>query len=414
MQKILPIIEILIITLSFFISAFIFNINVNYEYLYILIISSFVFILLSYTYNLYKSQNLFKYLINAITIWVIIAGVIFASIFIFKLENSGDFGRKFIIFWLVLSPILLTIWRIIFRKISRTNPTNILIIDNNYQWTKFEKQKLKKQNINIFHNNYNDNNILNFVKNNNIKQIVIDNNIDIKTLTHLNLNNIKILTFTHFMEKYLRKCYLDGDLNYLDEIKKFDNKQNFIKNIIDYFGSLMLIALTLPIMLFSIIKIKKESPGKVIFKQKRVGIFGKEFTVYKFRSMFENSQFDPYTKKNDSRIFPYGNFMRKTRIDELPQLFNILGGKMSLVGSRAEWDILVENYEKKLPYYNLRHLIKPGISGWAQVNYPYGENIEDTKQKLMYDLYYIKNWSVALEFETIFKTILVVAYKKGL
>jgi lipopolysaccharide/colanic/teichoic acid biosynthesis glycosyltransferase len=106
--------------------------------------------------------------------------------------------------------------------------------------------------------------------------------------------------------------------------------------------------------------------------------------------------------------------MRKTRIDELPQLFNILKGQMSLIGPRAEWDILVENYEKEIPYYNLRHLIKPGLSGWAQVNYPYGANIEDTKQKLMYDLYYIKNWSLALELETMVKTLLVIFGKKGI
>jgi lipopolysaccharide/colanic/teichoic acid biosynthesis glycosyltransferase len=288
--------------------------------------------------------------------------------------------------------------------------THILIIDNNYSWTEFEQHKLDKQNIKIFNK---DNNILECVKNNNIKQIVINDNLDIKTLTHLNLAGVEILTFNHFMEKYLRKCYLDGNLNYLDEIKKFNNKQKFIKNIIDYVASVILIILTLPIMLFAIFKIRRESPGKVIFTQQRVGIFGKEFVVYKFRSMFENSHFDPYTKRNDTRIFPFGNIMRKTRIDELPQLFNILKRQMSLIGPRAEWNILVENYEKEIPYYNLRHLIKSGLSGWAQVNYPYGENIEDTKQKLMYDLYYIKNWSLALEMETIVKTFLVIINKRG-
>jgi exopolysaccharide biosynthesis polyprenyl glycosylphosphotransferase len=408
MQKILPIIETIIITLSFIISYLIFTPNLHIEYVYIFILGVIAFIMLSYTYNLYKNHNLFQYLISSITIWSIIAGVIFASIFIFKFD---EIGRKVIIFWLILNPILLIIWRIIFRKISRMSATNILIVDNNYPWTKFEQHKLDKQNIKIFNN---DDDILEYIKNNNIKQIVINDNLDIKTLTHLNLAGVEILTFNHFMEKYLRKCYLDGNLNYLDEIKKFNNKQKFIKNIIDYFASIVLIILTLPIMLFAIVKIKKESPGKVIFTQQRVGIFGREFTVYKFRSMFENSHFDPYTKQNDTRIFPFGNIMRKTRIDELPQLFNILKGQMSLIGPRAEWDILVENYEKEIPYYNLRHLIKPGLSGWAQVNYPYGANIEDTKQKLMYDLYYIKNWSLALELETMVKTLLVIFGKKGI
>jgi lipopolysaccharide/colanic/teichoic acid biosynthesis glycosyltransferase len=408
MQKILPIIETIIITLSFIISYLIFIPNLHIEYVYIFILGVIAFIMLSYTYNLYKNHNLFQYLISGITIWTIIAGVIFASIFIFKFD---EIGRKVIIFWLILNPILLIIFRIIFRKISRMSAAHILIVDNNYSWTEFEQHKLDKQNIKIFNS---DNNILEYIKNNNIKQIVINDNLDIKTLTHLNLAGVEILTFNHFMEKYLRKCYLDGNLNYLDEIKKFNNKQKFIKNIIDYFTSIVLIVLTLPIMLFAIVKIKKESPGKVIFTQQRVGIFGEEFTVYKFRSMFENSHFDPYTKQNDARIFPFGNIMRKTRIDELPQLFNILKGQMSLIGPRTEWNILVENYEKEIPYYNLRHLVKPGLSGWAQVNYPYGANIEDTKQKLMYDLYYIKNWSLALELETMVKTFLVVVGKKGL
>jgi lipopolysaccharide/colanic/teichoic acid biosynthesis glycosyltransferase len=407
MQKILPIIETIIITLSFIISYLIFTPNLHIEYVYIFILGVITFIMLSYTYNLYKNHNLFQYLISSITIWSIIAGVIFASIFIFKFD---EIGRKVIIFWLILNPILLIIWRIIFRKISRMSATHILIVDNNYPWTTFEQHKLDKQNIKIFDKS---NDILECIKNNNIKQIVINDNLDIKTLTHLNLAGVEILTFNHFMEKYLRKCYLDGNLNYLDEIKKFNNKQKFIKNIIDYVASVILIILTLPIMLFAIFKIRRESPGKVIFTQQRVGIFGKEFVVYKFRSMFENSHFDPYTKRNDTRIFPFGNIMRKTRIDELPQLFNILKRQMSLIGPRAEWNILVENYEKEIPYYNLRHLIKSGLSGWAQVNYPYGENIEDTKQKLMYDLYYIKNWSLALEMETIVKTFLVIINKRG-
>lgn len=119
--------------------------------------------------------------------------------------------------------------------------------------------------------------------------------------------------------------------------------------------------------------------------------------------MHENSKHNPYTKENDERVFAFGSFMRKTRIDEIPQCINILRGEMHLIGPRAEWDILVRNYEKEIPYYNERHLVRPGITGWAQVNYPYGENAEDTKQKLMYDLYYIKHWSVWLEIKTTLK-----------
>jgi lipopolysaccharide/colanic/teichoic acid biosynthesis glycosyltransferase len=129
--------------------------------------------------------------------------------------------------------------------------------------------------------------------------------------------------------------------------------------------------------------------------------------------MHDGCHFDPYTQKDDDRIFPFGHFMRRARIDELPQLFNVLKGEMALIGPRAEWDILVSEYEEQIPYYNERHLVKPGITGWAQVNYPYGTGPEDAKQKLMYDLYYIKYWSIWLDIKIAFKTIGVVLKRKG-
>jgi len=124
--------------------------------------------------------------------------------------------------------------------------------------------------------------------------------------------------------------------------------------------------------------------------------------------------FDHYTQENDPRIFKWGEIMRKTRIDELPQLWNVIKGDLHIIGPRAEWDELVKNYEKEWSFYHLRHLNAPGITGWAQVNYPYGKNLEDTYQKLMYDLYYIKNWSLWLEIKTIFKTVMVMVGRKGL
>ncbi len=151
-----------------------------------------------------------------------------------------------------------------------------------------------------------------------------------------------------------------------------------------------------------------------MFKQLRVGINGQTFKCNKYRSMHLNSHHDKYTRENDNRVFPWGNFMRKTRIDELPQMLNVLKGDMHLIGPRAEWDILVKEYEKEIPYYNERHLVRPGITGWAQVMYPYGAGVEDAKQKLMYDLYYIKHYSLWLDIKIIWKTIMVVLGKKGL
>ena len=167
-------------------------------------------------------------------------------------------------------------------------------------------------------------------------------------------------------------------------------------------------------MLYSAYRIKKESPGAILFKQSRVGLNGKAFICYKFRSMHVNSEFNPYTQENDSRIFPFGNFMRKVRIDELPQLINIVKGEMHLLGPRAEWDILVKDYEKIIPDYHRRHLVAPGITGLAQVCYPYGRNVEDAKKKLEFDSEYIKDWSLMMEIKVIFKTIKVVLGKEGM
>ena len=186
------------------------------------------------------------------------------------------------------------------------------------------------------------------------------------------------------------------------------------KRSIDLIVGSSLLVITLPVVLYSIYKIKKESPGSIFFKQSRIGLKGKAFTCYKFRSMHINSEFNPYTEENDSRIFPFGNTMRKMRIDELPQLLNILKGEMHLLGPRAEWDILVKDYEKIIPNYQDRHLVAPGITGLAQVCYPYGRNVEDAKEKLKFDMEYINNWSLWKELKVVLMTVEVVLGKRGM
>jgi len=236
-------------------------------------------------------------------------------------------------------------------------------------------------------------------------------------LVKLESKGIRYLSTESFLEQYLCKCYIPEDqtnISFLEKIKPYGWFSYIQKRCMDYIGVLVIVLCTAPVMLYSVYRIRKESPGDTLFRQDRVGLNGQVFTCYKFRSMHEDSYHDPYTRENDSRIFPWGNTMRKTRIDELPQLWNVLRGDMHILGPRAEWDILVENYEHDIPYYHERHLIRPGITGWAQVNYPYGANAEDAKQKLMYDLYYIKYWNPWLELKTVWKTIQVVLGKKGL
>ena len=206
----------------------------------------------------------------------------------------------------------------------------------------------------------------------------------------------------------------------MNKISKSNNSKGYSKiqyiqkRIIDLIIGSSLLVVTSPVVLYSIYRIKKESKGPIFFKQSRIGHDKKAFTCYKFRSMHTDAHFNPYTQENDSRIFPFGNTMRKMRIDELPQLFNILKGEMHLIGPRAEWDILVRDYEKIIPDYHDRHVVAPGITGLAQVCYPYGRNVEDAKKKLAFDIEYINNWSLWQEVKVVFKTIEVVLGKKGM
>lgn len=153
--------------------------------------------------------------------------------------------------------------------------------------------------------------------------------------------------------------------------------------------------------------------GPIFFHQTRVGRNRVLFEAYKLRSMRVHQAGDPYTREGDDRITPIGRFIRAVRLDEAPQLWNVFKGDMSLIGPRAEWVKLVEEYEQKIPCYHFRHLVKPGITGWAQVNYPYGANLEDTMRKLEYDLYYIRFFSFVLDASIVLKTIHVMLFGKG-
>ena len=169
-------------------------------------------------------------------------------------------------------------------------------------------------------------------------------------------------------------------------------------------------------MVLIAIVVKLETPGPAIFSQERVGLRGKRFIVYKFRSMRQDAERKTgptWAKENDDRITRLGAFLRKSRCDELPQVWNVLRGDMSFIGPRPERPYFVDLLKSKIRYYDLRHYVKPGITGWAQVMYPYGASIEDAYHKLQYDLYYTKNISLRLDLLILLKTIKVVAAGQG-
>jgi exopolysaccharide biosynthesis polyprenyl glycosylphosphotransferase len=169
-----------------------------------------------------------------------------------------------------------------------------------------------------------------------------------------------------------------------------------------------------PIIALTAVAVWLEDRGPVFFRQSRIGRNGTPFRIVKFRTMaVDSDQGDRYTRPGDPRITRIGKFLRTSRFDEIPQLWNVLRGEMSMIGPRAEWDKLVTGYEAEIPCYFFRHLVKPGITGWAQVNYPYGANLEDTRRKLEYDLYYIRHYSFRLDAAIVLKTIHIMLFGKG-
>jgi exopolysaccharide biosynthesis polyprenyl glycosylphosphotransferase len=190
--------------------------------------------------------------------------------------------------------------------------------------------------------------------------------------------------------------------------------QTHLKRIIDIVLAGGLLLLASPLMVIVAIAVKCDSPGPVLYRQPRTGLGGRIFTCLKFRSMVANADRGPlYAGKNDARITRFGRFIRTCRIDELPQLINVLKGDMSFIGPRAMWTQIVANHEKEIPFFRLRHLVRPGLTGWAQVNFHYGGTSEDMRIKLEYDLWYIKHQSLLLDLWIVLRTVRVVLFGIG-
>ena len=192
--------------------------------------------------------------------------------------------------------------------------------------------------------------------------------------------------------------------------------QAAVRRGIDIAGSLALLGFTLPLLVLTAIAIKLDSPGPVLYRQKRVGKDGRVFTLYKFRSMrcdAEAGGAARWASRRDDRVTRVGRFIRLTRIDEIPQAINVLRGDMALVGPRPERPAFVEQLSRAIPHYNDRAVVRPGITGWAQVNYPYGASVEDARMKLAYDLYYVKHRSLFLDLLILVATVRVVLFQEG-
>jgi sugar transferase (PEP-CTERM system associated) len=188
-----------------------------------------------------------------------------------------------------------------------------------------------------------------------------------------------------------------------------------VKRTVDILASFTLLVLVSPILPLVALAIYVESGGPILFRQKRVGYKGREFEVLKFRSMVQDAEKNgpQWASQQDSRVTRVGHIMRKTRLDEIPQLFNVFRGEMSLVGPRPERRVFCDLLEEKIPFFNLRHSVRPGLTGWAQVRFRYGASLEDAKGKLEFDFFYIKNLSLLVDLAILFETVKVVVLGRG-
>jgi exopolysaccharide biosynthesis polyprenyl glycosylphosphotransferase len=255
--------------------------------------------------------------------------------------------------------------------------------------------------------------------------IIIDNDVQLNEevfdiLNSLHAGEIPIFTIAEYYERFWMKLpVLRLQYGWYIRNRRFNLLHDRIglrlKRVADFVFALVGIVLTLPVIVIISILIYFDSPGNIIFKQRRVGLNGKVFTLYKFRSMVRDAEKGgaQWASAGDSRVTKFGKFIRASRLDELPQFWNILLGDMSLIGPRPERPEFVEQLKKEIPFYNLRHQVPPGVTGWAQVMYSYGSTVKDARIKLEYDLYYIKYHSIGLDLAIIVKTFVVILKGRG-
>ena len=234
------------------------------------------------------------------------------------------------------------------------------------------------------------------------------------------MNNGMVMSPYEFSECYLLRIpieLIEKDL--FCSAPGFNVKTNSIstklKSVLDFWGSILLLLLSLPVTISTALIIWLADFGPIFYTQERTGLGGKTFKVIKFRSMRIDAEKNgpQWAAKNDSRVTWIGRLIRKTRIDEIPQFINVLRGEMSIIGPRPERPEIERTLTKEIPFYSIRYQIKPGITGWAQVLYPYGSTIQDSINKLEYELFYLKNGNTFLDFTVVLKTVKVVFLKDG-
>ena len=361
------------------------------------------------------------------TLIVVFLSLLPIMLFIYTLgpdQFNYLFGRGILPVAIIISGIAAMLNRVLLNFIFRTGRTiqNILILGNTKSRAELEKLFSKtapKMELWFMEKLSNETQISEF----NAILITPDhkpNKYEQNALVDARLKGIPIFSLSAFFESFLYLVPVNEiSSNWFIRAEGFAMLHNQaskkIKRTIDVFAALIIVIVTFPIMIITSLLILICSRGTILFKQQRVGLNGKIFTMVKFRTMkMEAENNGPkWASNNDQRVYPLGKILRKTRIDELPQCWNILKGEMSLIGPRPERPEFTLKLRESIPYYELRHIVKPGITGWAQVSYPYGASEEDALKKLQYDLFYIKNFTLTLDLNIALRTLLVIIGRKG-
>jgi len=340
---------------------------------------------------------------------VIVIGGIIAVLFFYLIPSFGIAPKTILVIDIIMTSLLLWLWRKLFTKLlSKAAKIKIFFWDN-----LGERNDLPF--LPLWYETSGEISLADVIV---VSEESKRNPALIPVFYKMVLSGKTIIDFNKFYESITGKIpvSLISESWFLENLTEI-NKQTFerFKRGLDLVFSLALFIPYIFITPFVALAIKLNSKGPVFYRQKRVGKNGKIFEIIKFRSMIVNAEKNgvQWAKERDGRVTFVGNILRKTRTDELPQIWNVLKGDLSFVGPRPERPEFVEELKKQIPHYSMRHLIKPGLSGWAQINFPYAASVEDAMEKLQYDLFYLKNRSLGLDIAILLKTIMIILRKEG-
>ena len=398
-------------------ALFIINKPINYKSMGIVFVSYICY----YILNIFN-MNYLRYDIKQVLVCIVInTFLFFISTLIFFRQNEAIIFFGLIILYQIVAKYLML-------NYSKVRPRLLFIGENEYK-KEIKEEVIKSKLYNIvldITESEKIENLIDYIEKYNI-DILVDFDTRILKNEHITnylfskkMQGLKFFKYKGFYEEILKKLPIkDLSKKYFLLESGFSSHQDRLrknlKRLFDICFAIVILIPAIPIMIISAIIIKLESKGNVIYSQERIGENNIPFKIYKFRSMRSDSEKNgpSWASENDNRVTKFGNIMRKTRIDELPQLYNVIMGEMSFVGPRPERQYFIDTLEKEIPYYNLRHLVKPGLTGLAQVKYPYGASVEDAYRKLQYDLYYIKKYSLSFDILIILDTIKIVIFGKG-